>query len=335
MNSKVSVIIPVYNRQDVVRECVQSILAQSYENFEIILIDDGSSDRTVEVCRQMAAEDARIRVLEQQHGGVSAARNLGLESAAGEFVFFIDSDDVIHPKLIETLVVAMATTKAAMAASDVVNVSEQNWHLVKERLEQPSELGKTTYQTNQQALHAAFTGRSPIGVIGGVMLRRALLGETRFRSDLFIGEDFFFIYENLIKGADVAFLIPKWYYVRLHANNSSWNYGYDGFYTRFQRRKLVWESEDALGRPEYARRQKGAALSVFLLCANKKGCPKDDRKKMRQVMKLHRKALVPALSISGKLQFYLAVYFPALYIPAFFSALSKLKNKTLSGLQGV
>ena len=331
MQGKVSIIIPVYNRQDVVRECVQSILAQSYKNFEIILIDDGSSDRTVEVCRQMAAEDTRIRVLEQQHGGVSAARNLGLESATGKFVFFIDSDDVIHPKLIETLVVAIATTKAAMAASDVVNVSVQNWHLVRERLEHPSDPGVTMHQTNDQAVNAMFTGKSPLGCIGGVMIRRDLIGATRFRSDLFIGEDFFFIYENLIKGTSVEFLKQNWYYVRLHENNSSWNYGYDGFYTRFQRRKLVWESEEALGRPEYARLQKGAALHVFLLCAEKKGVSKEDRRKMCRVMKQHRKVLIPGLSIFGKVQFYLAVYAPVLYNRSVFTGMVSWKKK-LSGL---
>lgn len=310
MNRKVSVVIPVYNRQEMVQECVSSILAQSYDNFEIILIDDGSTDRTLAVCHELAERDARIRVLEGQHGGISAARNIGLEAATGEFVFFVDSDDVINPHLMDALVRGMTNSGAGISGTKVVRVNEQHWHKVRERLTQPFDPGATVNQTNDQAIEAMFTGGSPLACIGGVMMRRDLIGQTRFRTDLFIGEDFFFIYENLIKGADVDFLKQNWYYVRNHENNSSWNYGYDGFYTRFLRRKLVWESEESLGRTENVKRQKREVFGIFHRHLNRQGVSKEDRRKMCCLMKQHKKELLPAYTLKKRLLYYLDVYVP-------------------------
>ncbi len=327
MDGKVSIIIPVYNRQVVVKECVQSILAQSYENFEIIFIDDGSSDQTLSVCREMAEQDDRILVLKQNHSGVSAARNVGLEAASGEYVFFVDSDDVINPRLIETLVLGMKNSDAAMAASDTANVREQYWHFVQERITEKFDLGETTYKTHEEALHAAICTSSPLGRIGGVMMRRDLIGDTRFREDLFIGEDFYFIYENLLKGTGAVFLKPNWYYARLHENNISWNYGYEGFYTRFLRHKLVWESEETFGRIEHVKHEKKVAVWNYYLCSRKEGVSKEDLKKMRETMKQHRKELVPALPFFGKLEYYLSVYASFFYAPC--ALVRKLKS-TLS-----
>ena len=107
MDVKVSVIIPVYNREQYVEECIQSLQKQTHQNMEIILIDDGSSDNTVQICSRMATEDPRILLLTMEHGGVSAARNKGLDTAKGKYIFFLDSDDVIHPLLLETLVEGM------------------------------------------------------------------------------------------------------------------------------------------------------------------------------------------------------------------------------------
>jgi len=200
MSDMVSVIIPVYNRQAVITECVHSVLAQTYSDFEVLLIDDGSTDDTLTLCRDMAARDPRIRLLQGEHAGVSAARNKGLESADGEYLFFLDSDDVIHPQLLEALVTGMNTTGAEMAGSKTVSISDKNWQQAAQRIEKSPGPGQVEYRCHTDALQAFFCSTSPINLIGGVMMRRDLVGSTRFRTDLFIGEDYFFVYENLIKG---------------------------------------------------------------------------------------------------------------------------------------
>lgn len=94
-NKMISIIVPVYNAETFLDNCIQSILAQSYENWELILVNDGSKDGSGEICRRYAADDTRIRYYEKQNGGVSSARNIGLEMAEGEFISFVDSDDTV------------------------------------------------------------------------------------------------------------------------------------------------------------------------------------------------------------------------------------------------
>lgn len=97
----VSVIIPVYNVEIYLRECLQSVIGQTYKNLEILLIDDGATDNSGKICDEIAKEDQRIKVFHRENEGVSAARNFGIEQASGEWIFFVDSDDMLDLHAIE------------------------------------------------------------------------------------------------------------------------------------------------------------------------------------------------------------------------------------------
>ena len=99
----ITVIVPVYNIREYLPRCVRSITGQTYENLEILLVDDGSTDGTGELCDTLAGEDKRIQVYHKKNGGSSSARNLALEKARGEYVGFVDSDDYIEPHMYELL----------------------------------------------------------------------------------------------------------------------------------------------------------------------------------------------------------------------------------------
>lgn len=103
MSELISVIIPVYNIEDYVEKCVNSVISQTYTNVEIILVDDGSTDQSGEICDRIAQTDKRITVFHKKNGGLSDARNYGLEHADGEWVGFVDGDDYIHPQMYEIL----------------------------------------------------------------------------------------------------------------------------------------------------------------------------------------------------------------------------------------
>lgn len=103
-NNKVSVIVPVYKAEKYIRKCIESILNQTYYNIELILVDDGSPDASRQLCDEYAKQDMRIIVLHQQNSGVSAARNLGLSKASGYWIMFVDSDDWLEERGIETCV---------------------------------------------------------------------------------------------------------------------------------------------------------------------------------------------------------------------------------------
>lgn len=108
----VSVIIPVYKVEAYLRECVDSVLSQTYANLEIILVDDGSPDGCPAICDAYAAKDSRVRVIHKENGGLSDARNAGMKIASADWWTFVDSDDVIHPQMIELLMKPMLKDSA-------------------------------------------------------------------------------------------------------------------------------------------------------------------------------------------------------------------------------
>ena len=97
MNQNISVIVPVYNVEKYLTQCVESILSQDHSNLEVILIDDGSTDRSGEICDQFAARDSRVQVIHQKNAGAAAAKNAGLRIASGTYLSFVDSDDYLEP----------------------------------------------------------------------------------------------------------------------------------------------------------------------------------------------------------------------------------------------
>ena len=104
MNNKVSIIVPIYNQEKYLARCIDSILCQTYDNIEVLLINDGSTDTSAEICKKYASSNSKIKVYTKKNGGVSSSRNYGLEKATGDFVFFLDGDDAIEKNVIENLV---------------------------------------------------------------------------------------------------------------------------------------------------------------------------------------------------------------------------------------
>ena len=109
---KLSIVVPVHRAEKHINFCLNSIINQDYRDFELLLIDDGSPDQSGKICDQYAKQDKRIQVLHKPNGGVSSARNAGIEMAKGEYILFVDSDDYIEPDYVSTMV------SAAKEASD-------------------------------------------------------------------------------------------------------------------------------------------------------------------------------------------------------------------------
>lgn len=115
MEPKISVIIPVYNVEDYLPKCLESVIKQTYTNLEILLINDGSTDCSAEICEHYAASDPRIKIIHKENGGLSDARNVGIEAANGEFLGFVDSDDWIDVDMYEILFQLISTYEADIA----------------------------------------------------------------------------------------------------------------------------------------------------------------------------------------------------------------------------
>lgn len=127
MESKlISVIVPVYNVEKYLSKCIDSILAQTYKNLEIILVDDGSPDNCPKICDEYAKKDNRIKVIHKENGGLSAARNVALDIAKGEYIGFVDSDDFIAEDMYEVLYNLAEKYNAEISSVSFYKVIENN-----------------------------------------------------------------------------------------------------------------------------------------------------------------------------------------------------------------
>lgn len=222
MKDLISIIVPIYNASSYLYDCIQSVLRQTYPYFELILVDDGSQDESKKICEKMSAEDHRIVLLSQSHQGVSAARNNAIKASTGKYLFFLDSDDLIHPCLLEILLTLLNNTHAALAVAEYSFITSDS-SLQSEKREPISQsYSDHIYLDHQNALYLFVQGYTHLLYgIGGIMIRRPDTILPFFDEQLQNGEDTKFIYQILLHNADVIILHRPWYYYRKHENNTS------------------------------------------------------------------------------------------------------------------
>ena len=182
---KISVIVPVYNVRDYLEKCVSGVRAQTFGDWELILVNDGSTDGSGELCRALAGEDGRIVVLERPNGGAAAARNTGLDAASGDTVTFLDADDSFAPDHLESLHSLLESAGADAAASGMTLVYPGGSD---ERAVRPD---AGIFRGKEEILRAfLIDGRGIYGACGK-LFRRAAVGDIRF-SDYTRAEDALF-----------------------------------------------------------------------------------------------------------------------------------------------
>lgn len=158
---KISVIIPVYNVEKYLKFCLDSVLEQSYKNLEIILIDDGSTDGCGKICDEYALIDNRIKVIHKINGGLADARNVGLKSATGDFIGFLDSDDYIYPTFYEELYGIIQKYNSDIAECEFMRINVENIESCKKIIEKENENKNVVENVNNniQALSLLYGAR--------------------------------------------------------------------------------------------------------------------------------------------------------------------------------
>ena len=262
MRDLISVIIPIYNSQQYIYDCIKSIQKQTYSNIEILMIDDGSEDNSENICKEIGKTDHRIRILTQIHKGVSAARNAGIKAAKGKYLFFLDSDDMIHPELLETLYVLLEKSGAAIAIGNYCREIEEIYSKFGSEINRnidfkdaeanhfDNSITEYMYLENQQMMHE-FLKRGA-GGIGGKMIRRTFLQFREFDEDLVIGEDTKLIYQLVTDGADAVILYRNWYYYRKHEGNISKKYNVESIRSMYESIRYICDKEKEYGRIDNA-----------------------------------------------------------------------------------
>ena len=196
---KISIIVPIYNKEKYLEKCIESIVGQTYKNIEIILIDDGSYDKSPEICDKWAANDERIIVIHKKNGGLPSARNAGLDVCSGDYVMFVDSDDWIDADMAEELYSAAISSKCKVVSSGFYYEFND---------------GSTT-QSNPESLEIHgedvlfnFLIDNIRPEVCSKMYLRSLISDLRFSERVFYAEDLYYNY-FVMKKTDSFYQINK------------------------------------------------------------------------------------------------------------------------------
>lgn len=213
--AEVSIIVPVYQVENYLRQCVDSILAQTFTDFELILVDDGSKDRSGQICDEYAEMDERVKVIHKENSGPSDTRNRGIEQAAGNYFMFVDSDDYIAPTMVECLYQSILKENADIAACNFLYSFEDDrnqdfstniqWEVVS---------GAEIFYNRKNDRSCGYWT-----VVWNKLYKSKVFGKLRFRAGKYYEDEF---WANDIYQMDIKMVtIPEClYYYRQHGNNS-------------------------------------------------------------------------------------------------------------------
>lgn len=215
MGEKISVIVPVYNVEAYLERCVESILQQTYAHFELILINDGSTDSSGQICDRLASQYENIKVYHIENAGVSNARNMGIQLATGSWVTFIDSDDFVTQDYLATLASAVEGLNVGFVIAPL--------HHIKNGIvtDIPPHSGKTelwsTEETMKELLMTTRTSFFPVAKL----FKRDLLADEKFNTNYHLAEDALFLTELLLKTRCSCVFIDKPVYYYDHREGSA------------------------------------------------------------------------------------------------------------------
>ena len=215
MGEKISVIVPVYNVEAYLERCVESILQQTYTHFELILINDGSTDSSGQICDHLASQYENIKVYHIENSGVSNARNMGIQLATGSWVTFIDSDDFVTQDYLATLLSAVEGLNVGFVIAPLHHI--KNGIVI----DLPPHSGKTelwsTEETMKELLMTTRTSFFPVAKL----FKRDLLADEKFNTNYHLAEDALFLTELLLKTRCSSVFIDKPIYYYDHREGSA------------------------------------------------------------------------------------------------------------------
>jgi len=228
--SKVSVVVPVYNAQEYLRRCVDSILNQTYTDLEIILVDDGSTDQSAEICKEYAVKDSRVRYLFQENAGPDYARKKGVQVSTGEYLTFADADDYVDADMIGRLHQELVERNCDMVCSQAKRVDDSGriWDV----MQVPKD--GILCENVQDSMTQFFVTRYISGSYYAKLYRRELLQDYEFVKDSLIGEDITAVLYALEKAARVFVMADAFYYYYWNENSISHSGYTDRHYVSLQ-----------------------------------------------------------------------------------------------------
>lgn len=234
----ISIIVPIYKSQKFLNRCIDSIITQTYNELEIILVDDGSPDDSGKICDEYKKKDSRIKVIHKANGGVSSARNAGLDIASGEYVGFVDSDDYINKEMFEVLYKDLKKNDCDVAIC--------SWYYEIDReLSQDKSMLKEYKVINNISAIEELLKDSFKGFLCNKLFKRDLFISVRLKEELTMCEDYFAVYTVLKNAKNISINpTPLYYYVQTNNSatfNENKNYNYKNHKSSDKVFKLIYK----------------------------------------------------------------------------------------------
>lgn len=319
MTPEISIIIPAYNEEKNIARCLNSVLAQTFESFEVICVDDGSTDGTVEIIKSFAEKDDRIILLKNPDKGVSSARNFGIENARGNYIGFVDSDDFIQPQMYEFLHRAVTENNCDFSVckyKKTDEIKEKNFEYKTENFYPENFI--ENFDETELVFSSACTK----------LISKNILKDIRFKN-FKIGEDTIFNSEIYSKNSSSILVNAELYTYYINTQSVSftelWSEKwFDLLQTRFFSYDILKEKNKALS-SFYLERGMKLLLSYNF---NLKGSP-NEKKFKPQIKKYFKKYIKPFMickSISLKNKLTIPIFF---LIPPLYTAFRKMMDKSL------
>ncbi len=306
---KISVIVPAYNCQNTIERCIKSIQNQTYNNLEIIVINDGSTDKTESVIFALQGKDERIKVISIPNGGVSRARNTGLDNATGDYITFVDSDDYIDKEMYECLYNLIKEYNVQIAHCSYKNV-------VGDDVVPVGDTGKIMVQYHDEAMMCLLSGKLFSGGIWNKLYKKELFDGIRFDESIRINEDVLANYE-LFDLVDKSVFVDKALYSYVANNDSathSMRTSEGPEHVLYVAEKMQEKSINKLYQNEADYRVAYLSLNLYksyVLLNNL------DKKNKRKSLKKKLKNYKYLFSKKDRLNYHLLIIFPKIYRIAF------------------
>lgn len=316
----ISVIVPVYKVEKYLNKCVQSIVNQSYKNLEIILVDDGSPDKCPQMCDDWSKKDSRIKVIHKENGGVSSARNMGIDIAKGEYIGFVDSDDLVEQNMYNFLVEFLVKNNLDMVNCNLLEISPDDFfkNKVFNIDAKENRVISSLNSYDDIILYKNSHGINPYACCK--LFKRSLLVDIRFDIDIGIGEDLLFCLEYIKRIKKIGLVESKLYFYN-RQNQSATQTFTNKKITLTQVHEIILNMNLNFSKKVenyiIAKIVLGAAYYILDSIYNGLENDQDNINYAKEQIKKHYKIIRKheKITLKNKVYIFAALYCPNLYIP--------------------
>lgn len=217
----ISIIIPVYNVEEYISDCIESVLKQTYNNIEVIIVDDGSTDNSKEIALSYSIKDNRVKVLSQKNMGASVARNRGIEESTGKFIMFFDSDDILEKNGIDILYNEIIKNNCDISIGDWINIDENNNLLGSHDMKNKELFKKSKLYSNKEILLFSFFDPVP----SNKLFKKEIISKYKLKfAEVAIGQDLNFFLKYIIHCDKVKLINKRIFKYRIRSGSISRTY---------------------------------------------------------------------------------------------------------------